>query len=371
MRDGKMKRVKLLIVDIGALKGGIEVFVHNFYNYLNISIDIDFLVFCEKCAWEDEYLLNGSNVYHIPPRRENPFTFNLRINNFFKSHNEFDYVWVQSSSASNISCHKAVKKYTNSKLLTHAHVSKAETRKGIHDFYTRMMHSYNQKKLCKLTDYQLGCSKDALTYLFGDAGNGYVINNGIDVTRYVNASKDKEKNREQIGIEVDSFVLGHVGRFVAIKNHPFIIDVFEQVANKIDNAILVLVGEGEERKVIQNIVNMKMLDDKVVFFGERDEIEKYFSVMDAFIFPSFYEGFGIAVIEAQLAGVKCYINSTLPDNLDVTTNIHRLSLDVTPEKWAEMIVNGQNQNQNIIIDDRVASFDILTSINKFLKIIGI
>lgn len=361
---------KMLIVDIGTQKGGIEVFIHNYYEWLIDKIEIDFLVFCSKCAFEDEYILKGSNVFHMESRRSNPFIFKRNVKKFFIENNSYDYVWIQSSSASNIVCHKAVKKYTKSKLITHAHVSKAETQKGIHKLLTCLLHKLNQKTLSRLTDYQLGCSRDALKYLFGNDMDGNVINNGIDIKRYYDEQNKKKENRLLLGIsDEDTFVLGHVGRFSKIKNHTFIIDVFENMIKINNNVVLVLIGDGEERKNIQKLVEKRELIGNVKFLGERDCIEKYLSAMDAFIFPSFYEGFGIAVIEAQLSGVDCYINSSLPSELDISNKVHRISLDETAHTWALQII--QNRHEDLLIDDRVKLYDLSSSVKYFMNIIGI
>lgn len=363
---------KMLIVDIGAPKGGIEAFIHNYYPLLSKVIKIDILVFCNECAWEQEYILSGSLVFHIKSRKENPFAFKKAIEVFFKSHNEYDYVWIQSSSASNIVSHNAVKKYTNSQLITHAHVSKAETHKGLHSVFTLIMHHKNRNRLNKISDFKFGCSKNALDYLFGKNSDGIVINNGIDIKKYLLQRQNKYHNRISMGLPVDSFIIGHVGRFAPVKNHSFIIETFEEILEHNINSILILIGDGDEKSIIQNNVNMKQLTDKVIFLGERDEIEKYYSVMDAFIFPSYYEGFGISVIEAQVSGVSCYINESLPKNLDVTNNIYRLSLDMGTKEWAKRIVtNSNSKNSKVIISTKVNAYDINESINKFIDIIGI
>ena len=75
--------------------------------------------------------------------------------------------------------------------------------------------------------------------------------------------------------------------------------------------------------------------------SERTDIPDLLNAMDLFVFPSLSEGLGIAVIEAQKAGVKCVISDAVPDKAIVSNFVKKLKLNLPPEVWAEEIRNFQ------------------------------
>lgn len=364
---------KVLAVDIGERKGGIENLIFNLYSGIDHNeIQMDFLIYHPHCAYEDYFKENRSMIYQIKSRKKNPFLYSLQLKRFFVEHQEYDFIWIQTCSASNITAHKMAKKYTTSKIITHAHVSKAETRSKIHGLFTSVCHKVNQKKLQDMTDIPLCCSKEAGLYLFGKNGDRpvTVIKNGIPIKKYRHSSAEKLKLRERLGIG-EECVVGHVGRFSKVKNHTFIIRVFELLCEMKKECRLVLIGDGEERDTIEKMVTDKNLQSKVMFLGEQDDVAQLLAVMDVFIFPSVYEGFGIAVIEAQASGIPCIINETLPDTLDVTGFVHRKPLAGQEEDWAKAIFDLSVRKTKICeadIEKQLRYFDISLSVDTMNRI---
>ena len=134
---------------------------------------------------------------------------------------------------------------------------------------------------------------------------------------------------------------------------------------------LVLIGDGEERDTIEKMVTDKNLQSKVMFLGEQDDVAQLLAVMDVFIFPSVYEGFGIAVIEAQASGIPCIINETLPDTLDVTGFVHRKPLAGQEEDWAKAIFDLSVRKTKICeadIEKQLRYFDISLSVDTMNRI---
>lgn len=250
-----MKRV--LVIDIGEVQGGIENFIYNVYKKINIKeFHVDFLIYNEHCAYEEEYLKAGSSIFRIIGRRKNPIGHYKQLKKFFCEHQEYDFVWIQTCSASNIVAHKMVKKYTKSVLVTHAHVTCAETRNFLHAKLTAIIHKGHQRTIRELTDVAFGCSSEAGKYLFGENFNKtfYVIKNGIDLEKYQFTKEQKAKKREELGIDKDDFVVGHVGRFSKVKNHVFIVKVFKELQKHKSNSKLLLIGTGEELDNVKSLV---------------------------------------------------------------------------------------------------------------------
>ena len=112
------------------------------------------------------------------------------------------------------------------------------------------------------------------------------------------------------GIE-NAFVVGHVGRFNLQKNHRFILNAFICLKEWIPQAKLLLVGDGELRPQIEQMIREKRLSDSVVLTGVRKDTEKLYQAMDVFILPSLFEGLPVTGIEAQYEGLPCLFADTL------------------------------------------------------------
>ena len=83
----------------------------------------------------------------------------------------------------------------------------------------------------------------------------------------------------------------------------FILEVFNEVYKHNKNSVLILVGTGTLFEQVKKRVHELKLDDVVIFAGNREDVENIYQAMDVFIFPSFYEGLGMVVVEAQVSGL--------------------------------------------------------------------
>jgi glycosyltransferase involved in cell wall biosynthesis len=162
---------------------------------------------------------------------------------------------------------------------------------------------------------------------------------GIDLAPYEQCV-DRAVVRRQFGIATDAFVIGHVGRFMAMKNHDFLVNVFALVHAQRPEARLLLVGDGPLRGEIEHKVRNLGLTDAVVFAGAQANVsEILMGAMDCFVFPSSYEGLGLAVVEAQAAGLPCFVSNSVPPDATIAGDlICRLSNEQGPDTWAEQIV---------------------------------
>ena len=163
--------------------------------------------------------------------------------------------------------------------------------------------------------------------------------NGIFLERYIDLdAKQRLQLRNQLQIPTDATVIGHVGRFVPIKNHQLIVNAFEAYHKEIDNqSFLILIGEGEEYERIKNLVKQKRLDNFVRMLGVRRDVPHLLQIMNKFIFPSVNEGLGISFIEAQAAGLECVISDAIPNEAIVTNKVYRVSLHDEIKMWVKAL----------------------------------
>ena len=169
--------------------------------------------------------------------------------------------------------------------------------------------------------------------------NTVVIKNGINFDRFKNVSKTKEEIRKNLNISKDAYVIGQVGRFAYQKNPEFTIDVFSELLKKNSNSYLLLIGRGnDEEKLRKQIYDLGIKNHVLMLVG-RDDIPELLKAMDVFILPSRFEGLGIVLIEAQVAGLPCVTSDKIPEEAYQSKNITRLSLGASKEEWVKALLN--------------------------------
>lgn len=148
-----------------------------------------------------------------------------------------------------------------------------------------------------------------------------VIRNGVTLPPIIMDYR-KELNNP-FGIPLNSFVVGHVGRYVPAKNHITIAEVAKKLIRKYNNLYFLLLGrdvdQGLNDWLVQNGIR-----DKVLTPGSTNDVFKAHTLMDIFLFPSINEGQPNALIEAMVSGVPI-VASNIPS--------HRECFPTTHEKY--------------------------------------
>ena len=203
----------------------------------------------------------------------------------------------------------------------------------------RLMKSW----ISKYAVVKIGASNDAAEDLFGPEWKRdptvRILHCGIDLAPF-RAVPDAGL-RASLGLPADALVIGHVGRFVAPKNHAFLVEVAAE-AMRLDHRIrLLLIGDGPLRQEIESRAGALGITEQVHFAGERDDVPAIMgAAMDVFVFPSLHEGLGLVVIEAQATGLPCLIADRVPREADVVPGlVCRLPLEQGPAAWANHLLD--------------------------------
>jgi glycosyltransferase involved in cell wall biosynthesis len=161
---------------------------------------------------------------------------------------------------------------------------------------------------------------------------------GIDPEPFRNCQVEPEAFRRELGLADDARILLFAGRLVPEKNPQFVLDVLNELRNFEPRAVGIFVGSGSETVALKNRVLELTLEESVRFLGWRDNVPEIMKCSDLFILPrpeEPMEGFGIAVVEAQLAGLRLLLSQGIPDDPLLTgSSSQRLSLAEPAEKWA-------------------------------------
>ncbi len=151
---------------------------------------------------------------------------------------------------------------------------------------------------------------------------GHVIWNGsaagVNLDKFDIQHKDlwRKEIRSELGISEDSFVFGFVGRITRDKGINELFEAAQMVFRTDPNARLVFVGDDEGRDTISpDLMEWATNEPRIHFCGKKLDVEKYLSAMDLFVLPSYREGFGSVVIEAEVMGVPVVV-SNIPGPTD-------------------------------------------------------
>jgi glycosyltransferase involved in cell wall biosynthesis len=161
---------------------------------------------------------------------------------------------------------------------------------------------------------------------------------GIDFAPFAQAPDPSL--RKTLGIPVGAFVVGHVGRFHEQKNHAFLLQIGAEVVKHSEEAHFLLIGDGPLRPQMESEVQARGLGKRVTFVPDTLSVPQIMlSAMDCFVLPSRYEGLGLVAVEAQAAGLPCFISDRVPEEAVVDSQLAQfLSLEDLPELWADSIL---------------------------------
>lgn len=222
-----------------------------------------------------------------------------------------------------------------------------------------------------LTFFALSRKAESDVKRFFDTERVAYIPNGINLGRIKADVYPKSWLTERFGVPADAFVLGHIGRFHAVKNHEKVLSVFDALCVQKPGSYLVLVGgdvDGRLEKIREEASDRGLLD-RVLFLGIRDDADLIAGCFDAFVMPSFSEAFSLTVLEAQAAGVRCVGSDRIPDEVFCTPQAFRLSLDETDETWARTLLSKETSGRENRLEEFEIGHVIRTMITQYEKLI--
>ena len=318
----------------------------------------------------------GGRIYALPRfNGRNFFLYKKAAEAFFASHGGWTAVEGHMTSTASVYLPIAQKSGVP---VTVSHVRSAGVDAGLRGVATRLLRAF----LPRRADYLLACSKEAGVAAYGRRaaadGRVTVVPNALEITAYRFDAAARRAARERLGLPEEAFVLGHVGRFDAMKNHVFLVELLEKLcagakiverptateqetdtvlqnvgkeaaseqatdaAPQSDGAPrsaagtgkekrdfrLLLIGQGKLEPEIRARLAAAGLAERAIFAGQcsRQETARLYQAMDCFVFPSFYEGVPGTVVEAQAAGLPCLLSDRITDEVCVSELTQRLPL---------------------------------------------
>ena len=239
-------------------------------------------------------------------------------------------------------------------------------------------YKYPLKLVCKqllpgaATDYW-SCGRDAGVYYYGDKRwreSGFILRNAINVPRFAFRQEERDRLRRLHGLD-GCFVIGHVGRFNVQKNHSRLLDIFAEIVKAVPDARLALIGVGELEQPVKEKARALGFQDKTLFLGQMADVSGWYHAMDCFVLPSLFEGLPVVGIEAQAAGLPCFFSDRVTDEVLLSPEARRISLQAEDAEWAGEIMAARHSKTDRARGADVvrrAGYDIQTEARKLQEI---
>ena len=333
-------RILMVIGSMGL--GGAETMIMNLFRCIDREkIEFDFLVHKDICGdYENEISFLGGKIYRIDKYYvKNYFSYVRQLEKHFKMHPEHKIVHCHIGSAAAV-CLNVAKKQ-GAVAIAHSH-NTVDSFNNLHSKLWRLV-SYPTRFVA---DYFFACSQEAAVDRFGskiaESDKCKVMYNGIDCDRFVFNRQDRDLVREKYGLN-NYFVLGNIGRHTSQKNPFFLLEIFAKVYRKDSTVRFIQVGQGELTEQMKKKCRELGIEKVVIFTGAHLDVEKYYSAMDVFLFPSLWEGLGMVAVEAQTNGLHVVVSDVVPTLADIGAGLfHPMSLKQSADVWADEILKYKN-----------------------------
>lgn len=364
-----MKRVLNVIGGLNI--GGAENSAMNICRYIDKQqFQYDYLVFGdEEGLYEKEALQNGAKIIKIPFAKNGYSLYCKNISNLLKEQ-KYDAIHVNTLWNSGLVLFIA-KLHNVPVRICHSHSTESSQNETlVYKGYTSIM-----RKLITFSSTKLvACGQQAGEYLYGKKrylSKGVTLYNGIDIDSYRFNQEKRDLVRENLSLESNDTLLGHVGRLAPVKNHSFILDIFEEMAALDSTIYLMLVGDGPDIQKIKDRIKHSGLEKRIFMMGNRLDVNELLFAMDVVLFPSLYEGFPVTLIEAQATALPCLISDQVTKEANLIASSKFLPINQGTEIWKETIYELIQKNvkrEQVSIEKIIKNFEVENIVKKMERL---
>lgn len=356
-------------------RAGIETMLMNYYRHMDRNkVQFDFL--CNKTkpgAYDDEIKTMGGHIYHTPGLNPAKYPRYLKfMRKLFREHPEYQIVEAHNGALGVYALHAAKVNQIPIRIF-HAHgASITKDWKLPIKLVCKALLSANMNKhfTCGVAAAECYFGKNVVT-----AGDYELISNAIEVERFIYNKEVRNRIREENNL-IDCHVVGHVGRFMAQKNHIFLLNVFAEYAKQDEKAHLVLLGDGELMADMKAKTQQLGIAEKVMFVGNVGNANEWYQAFDCFMLPSIWEGLPVVGVEAQAADLPCIFSNSITTEIELSNKAKFISLEAPIEMWVETMkeaiaIQERHNNAQLIAEK---NYDIKTEAvklqNRYLQLAG-
>lgn len=365
------RQTKIVHILHGLATGGTEKFVMNVVSALEKErYDISFVLALDDNEeshqfQEDDALKMGVKIYRTCDLGsiKRWIIHYKKLRKILKEEGSFDVVHCNMDLFNGINL-MAAKKEKIPVRICHSHNSESQyAANNIKKIAARIYRVIMRRYIYKYATVMLGCSRLANDYLYGHKWvrdeRCKVLYNGIPIGKFqTNNRKQNDGKRNFIT----------VGRFSRQKKPLFLLEILDELSKIRNDFHFIWIGNGEMEAEVKRQAKAKGIDKKISFMGRQEDVAKFLKESEFFLFPSIFEGLPITLIEAQCAGVECFVSDSVTREVDMGL-CHYISLKRGSREWAEFISAKMDDKSEKKIDpEKLKQFDITYTIKKLEEI---
>ena len=311
--------------------GGVESVVMNYYRHINRDcVQFDFIIDSDSTVVPIEEIEGlGGHLFEVPPYQH--------LGKYQKAlgellvQNAYPIVHSHINTLSVFPLRVAEKVGVPVRIAhSHATMGRGEAKRNLVKMALRPFANIYP------TD-RAACSRYAGEWLFGKGADFTVIPNAVELGRFRFDSVARKEMRAEWGAGEGCCVVGNLGRMESTKNQAFLIDAFARMHAEHLDSMLVIAGCGSLRGPLEEKARDMGLSGCVRFLGQVGDVSRLYQGMDVFALPSLYEGFGMALLEAQVAGVPSVVSDRVSPEVVLTDGCRLLPLEGGVDAWARGI----------------------------------
>lgn len=372
------KPIRVLCLFTIMNRGGAETMCMNLYRNIDRDkVQFDFLVYYpQRGQYEDEIERLGGRVFritHLDVRNLPRHISDARA--FFKKHPEFRIVHNHMGENGAFICAAAKESGINT-IIYHSHTDRGKVLSNPFAKKTQNKSLFSKKQFMLNTLYPIAvrnstcfiaCGENAARVFRKKADKAMILNNSIDLEKFCFNEEKRVQKRKEMNCK-DKLIIGNVARINDNKNQRFAIEVMKEVLKKDASAELWLIGDGNRKQELSNMVVDDGYEGNIKFLGIRSDINELMQAMDVFVFPSISEGLPVSCIEAQATGLPCVFSDGFDPNTVVTDNCKVLSLEAPIDQWSSAILSFRHFIRRDMSEKvRESGYDIKESAKKMEK----
>lgn len=359
MEKGNSIRVLHYMTGMADVKAGIETYILNLYREAE-KTQLKFYVLTRnaKCgsAVYNEFSENGIEIFDLDCHNLNVKSvsgYYKKVKCFFETHRgAFDVLHMHGFDDPFVAY--LAKRNGIKVCVLHAHSVERENKGILKTVFKNLASRGNKKR----ADCRLACSDYAGKGMYGGA-SFEVVRNSIPTELFTFDRTMREEMRCALNLVADEIAFCYTGRFIAVKNLFFLLDVFAELVQVWNQARLFLLGDGEQKEELISYIAKKNLQGKVVLLEQSNQVATVLQAMDVYVQTSLNEGFSLSALEAQSMGLPVFISDVFPREIEVTDLVRKISLNHTAEDWAKEIVSSLKNRESYDIDIRTSYSEIV------------
>lgn len=330
--------------------GGIESFALSITENINKEkFDVDYLLATDSPHFYDNRVLENGNRIFYTYRLLNLWKmikYFIKMLKIFKTE-KYDLIHTNMDFFNGVNI-LAAKISGCPRIICHSHNTSSANGTGKESISVKIYHTI-MRMMINMADVRLGCSEEACRWMYGrkwrDKGC-IVLHNAIDTDVRFNPCL---YNREELKIKYTlkrSLNILSIGRLCEQKNSLFLVEIAKQLQELGIDFQLGIVGTGEKQFEIENKIKEYSLNENIVLYGKRTDIPELLMAYDCFLFPSRWEGFGIALIEAQYMSNICFISDAIPPESNIGKSV-TIPLNASARQWADTIIQRGSESLSL------------------------